>query len=245
LVAAPAMAGNGNGLPPGPRFMLNVIAYDQCPAGEFTGSNRHMIAVQADFTSDGTGDLSSNQHHVDKNSIVKTNTILLASSGVDGGFQVLDGNACDGRGKDGAELLLPITAANCDDGSGDCTVEDPTFTQYRVYVRLVGKPNTAIGVTTCAAELDESDFDGNNINEQILCSTENVIMVRETGKGKLKFSDQSVALLTVCLDTFDDNNFDGNCDVRLAIFDTALEDYFWQWNTKGRAHAQLVFIAVE
>jgi hypothetical protein len=50
--------------------------------------------------------------------------------------------------------------------------------------------------------------------------------------------------LTICLDTFDDLNFDGNCDVRLGIFDPALEDYFWQWNTKGKAHAQLVFIPV-
>ncbi len=54
LVAAlamvvPAFAGNGNQLPSGPRYMLNVIAYDNCPAGDFTDSNRHMIAVKADF----------------------------------------------------------------------------------------------------------------------------------------------------------------------------------------------------
>ena len=44
-----AMAGQGNNLPSGPRYMLNVIAFDNCPAGDFIGSNRHMIAVKANF----------------------------------------------------------------------------------------------------------------------------------------------------------------------------------------------------
>lgn len=228
-----ALAGNGNDLPSGPRFMLNVIAFDQCPSGDFTDSNRHMIAVQANYSLD--------QHGNQKDTLIKTNTIALSSSGVDGGFQVLDGNACANRGRDGAEFVLPITADNCE---ADCPVNGPTFSQYRVYVRLVGKPNTGIGVTTCAAELDGEDYDGNDITDQILCSTENVVKVRETGKGKMKFTDETVALLTICLDTFDDGNFDGNCDVRLGIFDPALEDYFWQWNANGKAHAQLVFIPV-
>jgi len=233
LTTMSALAGNGNGLPPGPRFMLNVIAFDQCPSGEFTDSNRHMIAVQANYSLDQNGS--------QKNLMVKTNTIALSSSGVDGDFQVMDGNACADRGRDGAEFVLPITAANCD---ADCPVEDPTFTQYRVYVRLVGRPNTEIGVTTCASELDGEDYDGDLNTDEILCSTESVVKVRDTGKGKMRFTDETAALLTICLDTFDDLNFDGNCDVRLGIFDPALEDYFWQWNTKGKAHAQLVFIPV-
>jgi hypothetical protein len=153
----------------------------------------------------------------------------------------LDGNACANRGRDGAVFVLPITAANCDT---DCPVEDPSFTQYRVYNRLVGKPNTVIGVTLCASELDGEDYDGNDITDQILCSTESVVKVCETGKGKMRFTDETAALLTICLDTYDDGNFDGDCDVRLGIFDPALEDYFWQWNTNGKVHAQLVFIPV-
>ena len=31
-----------------------------------------------------------------------------------------------------------------------CINEDLTFQEYKVYVRLVGQPNTKIGVTTCA-----------------------------------------------------------------------------------------------
>ncbi len=37
---------------------------------------------------------------------------------------------------------------------------------------------------------------------------------------------------------------DGKCDVRYPLFATQLHDYFWQWNTQGKAHAQLVFIQV-
>ena len=45
MIASQAVAGQGNGLPPGPHFMLNVIAFDagHCPAGDFTDSNRHEI----------------------------------------------------------------------------------------------------------------------------------------------------------------------------------------------------------
>lgn len=54
VIASPAaMAGQGNGLPPGERFVLNIIAFEQCPAGDFTGSNRHMIAVEAGYIVDG------------------------------------------------------------------------------------------------------------------------------------------------------------------------------------------------
>ena len=77
LAYGTALAGEGNGLPPGQRFMLNVIAFDadNCPAGDFTGSNRHMIAVEADFNA---GDLGATQAGTDKNAMVKQNTIKLA-----------------------------------------------------------------------------------------------------------------------------------------------------------------------
>src|SRR5215471_732797 len=88
--ASHAVAGQGNGLPPGPHFMLNVIAYDagHCPAGDFTDSNRHTIAVQASFTPDGSGDLGATQAGTNKDLILKTNTIKL-TEGPD--IQVVDG----------------------------------------------------------------------------------------------------------------------------------------------------------
>lgn len=219
-----AWAGNGNNLPPGPRYNLQVIAFDNCPAGDFTGSSRHQIAVKASYQVI-SGDLGSNQAGTLKQNLLKQNTILLAPSDA-GEFRVADGNAC-GQG-DGAELILPRDI----------------YGKYRVYVRLVGAPGTGIGVTNCATELDLTDSDGDGAVEEILCSTENVIEFRASGSGGkgLKFTDYTKELLTVCIDTFTDGNFDGECDVRVALFDTQLEYYFWQWNTQGRAHAQLVFV---
>lgn len=104
LFTMSALAGNGNNLPPGPRFMLNVIAFDQYPSGDFTGSNRHMIAVQANYSLDQSG------NH--KNTLVKTNTIALSSSGVDGDFQVMDGNA-----HPTSEHLMVVSASDMDAGA--------------------------------------------------------------------------------------------------------------------------------
>lgn len=224
VVSTAAWAGKGNSLPPGPRYNLQVIAFDNCPAGDFTGSNRHQIAVKADYQV-MSGELGSNQNGVQKSDLLRQNTILLSPSDT-GEFRVADGNACEQN--DGAELILPRDI----------------YGKYRVYVRLVGAPGTGIGVTNCATELDLTDFDGDGTAEEILCSTENVIEFRASGSGGkgLKFTDYTQELLTVCIDTFGDGNFDGECDIRVPLFDTQLEYYFWQWNTQGRAHAQLVFI---
>lgn len=221
-VSSVALAGTGNGLPPGPHFELQVTAFDNCPAGDFTGSNRHEIAVKENYQV-MKGSLGSNQGGTLKDNILKQNTIALSPSPT-GDFEVVDGNACDSNG---AELLLP------QDVSGT----------YKVYVRLVGAPGTGVGITTCADELTLVDANNNGTPGEIVCSTENVIQFRTSGKGGagLKFTDYTSQLLTLCLDT----NSDGVCDVRLALFDPALTNYFWQWNTDGRAHAQLVFIQVD
>ena len=243
IISGIAYAGQGNNLPPGPRYMLNVIAYDKdhCPAGDFTGSNRHMIAVQADFGDiDFVNETTSNQGGNLYKDIVRANTISLSLS-PDNDFRVSDGNACS---KGGAEFMLPADPYMCDDGDGvpdlndpDCINEDLTFQEYRVFVRLVGRPGTGIGATTCAVdELEPLDLD----DDIIVCSTESVVKMRMTGKGSMKFADKTKELLTLCLDTTGDSF----CDTRVALFDSSLYDYFWQWNTSGKAHAQLVFIPI-
>jgi hypothetical protein len=236
LIYGVAMAGNGNNLPSGPRYMLNVIAYDNCPAGDFTDSNRHMIAVKANFVANPDVDnpLTSTQAGKLVSEMIKTNTIALTPGINFQDIQVLDGNACN---KGGAELQLPPDPYTCPETDPYCLNTDPTFQEYKVYVRLVGKPKTAIGVTTCATET--VDVDG--VTQDIIaCSTENVVKVRMTGKGAMSFDDVSKELLTICLDT----DADGKCNIRYPLFAAPLTDYFWQWNTQGKAHAQLVFIPV-
>ena len=198
-------------------FLVNVIAFDQCPAGDFLDSNRRMIAVQANYTGNGT----------DKSA--KTNKIFLKA----GDFRVSDGNACD----DGARFYLPVegNCSNC----GDPSIE-PLFTEYEVYARVVGKPGGQVTVTSCV-EYFNTDTD----QLESLCSVgaDNVYVgLRQTGGGKLqnKWDNVSTELLTVCIDT----SGDSICDQRIGLFDAFGEDYWWSWDTVGRPHVQLVFIPV-
>jgi hypothetical protein len=220
-------------------FSLEIIAFDHCPDGDFTGSNRRMIAVQAAYQS-VDGDLGSNQHHKLVKDLIRNNSIALAP-GDD--FQVLDGNAC-GAGKQNAQLMLPITAQNCDPCDADAELTD--FTEYRIEMTLVGTPASGVGVSTCGTESVDVDVDGDGITDQIMCTTEENILVRYRKNGRPVWEDVSSQLLTVCLDiddTPDDDiaDLDGVCDRRVGIFDPMLFDYFWQWNTHGKAHVKLRF----
>lgn len=216
-----SFAGNGNNLPPGPRYMLNVIAFDNCPNGDFTNSNRHMIAVKASYSPNLT-DIN----------LDRTNIIKLTES-QDNDFRVIDGNACN---KGGAVFELPANPFECGTGIVNdpaCTGEDLTFQVYKVFIRLVGKPQTGIDVRTCAIDplLDP---------DAIVCSTENYVKVRETGKGKMVFDDVTRQLTTLCINT----DLDPGCDKRVGIFDSDYYDYFWAWGTDGKAHAQVVFYPI-
>src|SRR5262245_3341486 len=196
LSNAVTMAGQGNNLPSGPRYMLNVIAFDNCPAGDFTGSNRHMIAVKANFDpySDPSKPLTGTQAGKLASELIKTNTIKLTEGSDFQDLQVLDGNACDG----GAELVLPADPYTCPVTDPNCLNTDPTFQEYRVFIRLVGKPKTGIGVTTCATDEVITDPVLGTTENIIVCSTENVVQVRTTGPGRQKFEDVSKQLLTIC-----------------------------------------------
>ena len=241
LFTSAAMAQNdgikGNGLPQSKLlFNLEVIAYDgnNCPTGE--QDSGHRIAVKADVNPDNLG---SNPGGTLLKDLIRDNDILLAP----GDFQVLDSNACtDGV----AAFQLPLNPCVVEGTVDDpCSVDDPQFQEYLVYARLVGKPGTGVGVTTCATA-PGADLTLGTDDDVIVCSTENWISIRQSGKNNVpggaapKFEDVSKQLLSICLDT----DASGTCDTRLALFNSSLEDYFWNWNTKGKAHAQLFFVAI-
>jgi hypothetical protein len=90
-------------------FLLNLHAFDKCPAGDFTGSNRHSIAVLSGHS--GTA----------ADGAAKVNKIFLQSGTQ---FAVQDGNACD---QNGAYFQLPVGPAN-----------SAAPVEYEVRARLVG-----------------------------------------------------------------------------------------------------------
>ncbi len=137
FVSGPAWATDkGTGLPHGSQsdwFKLNILAFDQCPAGAMDGTNRKTIVVQDSIVTD----VNVHRHVKD---ILSTNDILLFDSGGDS-FEIRDGNACDA---DPAELLLPTLVA----------------TEWDVFITLIGKLGSKVDAALCATvEVEEDVFE--------------------------------------------------------------------------------------
>jgi len=206
-------------------FLLNVIAFDRCPHADMTGSNRRAIAVQADYTGIATDRAS------------RVNKVFLGS-GAD--LSVQDGNACD---QNGAYLELPITAANCSNCSA-ATLPAPTFTQYEVRARVLGKPRSRATITSCVDMREVNAQTGAQVSTSLCSVGERNIVVRTRnvgdGSAQNRWENVSTQLLTVCVD----KSGDGVCDDRIGLFDSVGKDYWWSLDSGGRPHVQLVFFPV-
>lgn len=197
-------------------YLLNVIAFERCPRGDFAGSNRRTIAVQADYV----GVSTDAESYVNK---------IFVRSGPE--VRVHDGNACDANG---AQLQLPVDAANCRN-CASTTPQTPTFRRYEVRARVVGKPRGTARITGCVGmrQLDPATREEASAS---LCSVgQNEIWV---GAGR-EWENVSRQLLTVCVDT----TGDGVCDERVGLFDSRGKDYWWSLDSAGRPHVQLVLFA--
>ncbi len=169
-------------------YGVNIIGYDNCPKSE----NAQRIAVLGTFT-----DAVLKQNGIFDPAtftLDKTNKIYIIS-GPD--FRVLNSNACEPT--DGARLQLPPQAP----------------TDYNVFVRLVGKPDSTVTAFSCAT-----------LGIEIVCGT-SFTKTRLTGKGEPSFTNVTNNLLKI-----------GGTQ----IFDSGFEDAFWVWNTTGRPHAQVWFV---
>lgn len=128
-------------------------------------------------------------------------------------FDVLDANGTDGV----AQFQLPRPSST-----------NPT---YRVYARALGKPGGVAFMQTCATdpstgeELCNEDVDGDPILVEL-----------KRSKGKSTFSDVSNELLQVCGVVATTGQY--KC---YDLFDSALEDYFWDYDNQGLRLAQLRF----
>ena len=185
-----ALAGGIGAIATAKVYGVNIIGYDNCPKSE----NAQRIAVLGTFT-DAT--LKPNGTYDAATFVVdKTNKIYIGP-GPD--FRVLNSNACEPT--DGARLQLPPYAP----------------TDYNVFVRLVGKPDSTVTAFSCATLLAVN---------QIVCGT-SFTKTRLTGKGEPSFTNVTNNLLRI----------NGT-----QIFDSGFEDAFWVWNTTGRPHAQVWFV---
>jgi hypothetical protein len=133
-----------------------------------------------------------------------------------GPFDIIDANGTDGNG---ATFQLP-----------DPQVGETEYTWYGVFIRPKGKPNGRATLTSCKI-----------VDGEELCSTENYLLVRGTGKPQVE--NVSKELLTVCLDL--DQIVETNpCDVREFLFDDDLAQYLWNVDNQGLRNAEVRFIEI-
>lgn len=179
----------------GSHFNLNLHGHDKCPGDDLKGGNRHSILVLLHY-SDPDPDPVLGDDTPLLASLDRRNKIFLAP-GSD--FQVTDGNACDG---DGAAITLPANIA----------------TAWEVWVKELGKlgkpgkpDQPAEGdIRTCAVSDQGTPTDASD--DELVCSTENVILFRETGKPR--YRNVTTELTTLLIDTDGDG-----VDDRVNLFD--------------------------
>jgi hypothetical protein len=206
-----ALAGVGNDLPSGSHYNLNLL-----------GKAKNM--PHQDRDEDNPCDTGNRIFvQLDKRDRVTTD-ILLVDSGSPGVYQVLDCDGTDGE----ASFSLPNPDSD-NDG----------VTSYSVYIRLRGKPNGDIIMTTCG----EYKLD----NNEKYCSVLQVVETREQGHGKNKFNNVSAELLYiyawVCT-----VGTRGDCDnwefMRVPLFHSDWENFLWEYDNNGVKNAQLRFYEV-
>ena len=205
-ISAQAHAGQGNGGPNGAHYNLNIIGHTTCSGDDQTGSNTHVIQVL--LRGGDQADWLNGQLATD---ISKKNKIYLEQS-FDGSFQVLDGNACD---DDGARFKLPAPGS------------------YDIWARALGKPGGSATMTSCATGAGE-DGELGTADDEIVCSTENVLLVRD--KGRSSFTNVTTELTTITADLDGDGNYE-----TYELFDADMYDYFWNFENRGLRLAQLRF----
>jgi len=209
-LATSALAGTGNGAPSGPHYNLNIIGVSNAKTAPLTNSDRHTIFVA-----------------LGKNASV-TSRIYLTP----GPFQVCDGNAfdaafdCNGNviASQGAVFQLPCNT----DVPADITCSNGVASaSYEVWARALGTPGGSATVTTCATDPTTGE---------VVCSTENVLLVRR--KGKSLFTNVTDELTSLLVDV-------NGVLTRVALFSGGFNDFFWQYDNNGLKLAQIRFYPIQ
>jgi len=146
--------------------------------------------------------------------VAVTTKILLSQSAESGEFAVLDKNGTDGE----ASFSLPAPGG------------------YTVWARALGTPGGKAKITTCATDIALTD-------PGVICSTQNEVFVRGTGKSS--FRNVTNALTTITLDPVADAAAVLACgSTQVNLFDACLQDFFWQYDNNGLKLLQVRFYPI-
>src|SRR6266511_1079229 len=175
--------------------------------------NLNIIGVSHDKNPNMIGNGSGNVIFVDlgtKSGVAVTTKILLRQA-ADGVFDVLDNNGTDGE----ASFALPAPGT------------------YTVWARALGTPGGQSKIATCATFMDLITFVGT-----FLCSTDNEVFVRGTGKSS--FKNVTGALTTISLPLGSPAQLACGTPT-VSLFDACLQDFLWQYDNNGLKLLQVRF----
>jgi hypothetical protein len=141
-------------------------------------------------------------------------TKILLNQAAPGVFEVTDKNGTDGE----ASFSLPAPGG------------------YTVWARALGTPGGKAKITTCATDIVLND-------PGVICSTQNEVFVRGTGKSS--FRNVTVALTTITLDPVADAAAVLACgSTTVSLFNTCLQGFFWQYDNNGLKLLQVRFYPI-
>jgi hypothetical protein len=165
--------------------------------------------------------------HFDLNLIGVSNVLTQGNAGGSVIHVPLDGSCQIGL----AEGDFQVLDSNCTDGGAQFQLPnpDPTnsgTTTYSVYVRALGKPGGSSSQTTCATDTTGT----------LYCSIYSSVQTRT--KGKQTFTNVSKELLYIYY-----YNSKGQL-VRAPLFDSSLQNFYWQYDNKGLKNLQMRFYQV-
>lgn len=204
-----------------------VVIFNSCSDKEqFTptaGTNQP--AVNNQLVSTGNGSLSGSHYQLNIIGVPKGKKVDMTTGGRI--FVALSGNT---------KIMLNegstfnVLDANGTDGTASFQLPnpDPTnsgTTSYSVYARAVGTPGGSANMSTCATD---------PLTGTVVCSNETYVAVKGT-----KFTNVSQQLLYI----YADLNGDGVTE-RYPLFDSRLENYFWNYDNSGLKVLQLRFYPV-
>ncbi|HXL35363.1 MAG TPA: hypothetical protein VN953_10595 [Gemmatimonadales bacterium] len=192
-----------------------AVAAAQTGNGAPSGShfNLNIIGVSHDKNPNMNGNGSGNVIFVDLGSRTgdAVTTKILLSQAADGVFEVLDKNGTDGE----ASFALPVPGT------------------YTVWARALGTPGGQSKIATCATFVDPTTG-----VSSILCSTDNEVFVRGTGKSS--FRNVTSALTTITLVAGSPAEL--ACGTpSVSLFATCLQDFLWQYDNNGLKLLQIRF----
>jgi len=117
----------------------------------------------------------------------------------------------------------------CDDDSALLSFPVAVASNYDVYIKLIGKPDEATAASLCA----DLVLDGGE--DEFYCNTGTVRVRSKGGNKYVNVTDELLFLTGITTDECGDN-------VDVPLFDSCIEDEFWDWSATDKAKARIVFV---